>query len=168
MIEEEGLDNLSLSKLAARFDVKAPSLYKHVKNKAAIIEAVNHATHRELGESLLESTVSTTDPFERVMIFTRAYREFAQANPVTYQLAMTADLRGDEEVLASLGQQLEDIIRPLVSETDTLTALRSLWALVHGFVMLEINHQMRRGGDLNDTFEKAVEVFIRGWKTPRR
>ena len=82
MIEEEGIENLSLSKLAAQFDVKAPSLYKHVENKAAIIEAVNHATHRDLGEQLVESTMSIQDPLERVIVFSREYRKFAFGNGI--------------------------------------------------------------------------------------
>jgi AcrR family transcriptional regulator len=163
MIEEEGLDNLSLSKLAAHFDVKAPSLYKHVKNKAAIIEAVNYATHRDLSETILGQTENLQDPMERIMTFVHAYRAFAHANPTTYQLALGADLRGDEEVLQALGEQLEALIQPLVGTMNTLTALRGLWALIHGFVMLEINHQMRRGGDLDVTFEAVVRSFIRGW-----
>ncbi|MCI0711913.1 MAG: WHG domain-containing protein [Chloroflexi bacterium] len=168
MIEEVGLEKLSLSKLAAQFDVKAPSLYKHVNNKAAIIEAVNHATYRELSETILNQTVRVTDPVERLLIFSRAYRQFAHANPVTYQLALGAEVRGDEEALAAIGKQMEHMLRPLVGEADSLTALRGLWALIHGFVMLEINHQMRRGGDLDATFEIVVKSFIRGWQTPRR
>lgn len=166
MIEEAGLENLSLSKLAAQFNVKAPSLYRHAENKAAIIEAVNHATYRELSETILNQTTSVTEPVERLLAFSRSYREFALANPITYQLALGAEMRGDEEALAAIGKQMETLLQPLVETGDTLTALRGLWAVVHGFVMLEINHQMRRGGDLEATFETVVERFIRGWQTP--
>ena len=165
MIEDNGLENLSLSRLAAQLDVKAPSLYKHVENKAAIIEAVNHATYRELSATILDKTANISDPIERLLTFSRAYREFAHSNPITYQLALGADLRGDEKVLEELAKQMETLLQPLVEAGQTLPALRGLWALVHGFVMLEINHQMRRGGDMNATFEIIVERFIRSWQT---
>jgi len=50
----------------------------------------------------------------------------------------------------------------LVGEEAALPALRGGWALVHGFVMLEISGQFRRGGDLDAAFAHAVAAYIRG------
>ena len=38
LIEQEGRDALSLGKLATALGVKAPSLYRHVGNKAELVE----------------------------------------------------------------------------------------------------------------------------------
>jgi AcrR family transcriptional regulator len=38
------VDNVSLAMLAASFGIKAPSLYRHVKNKAELLQAVNLLT----------------------------------------------------------------------------------------------------------------------------
>ncbi len=44
MTATDGVDNLSLHKLAAALGVKAPSLYRYVSNKTELIQAVNLAT----------------------------------------------------------------------------------------------------------------------------
>lgn len=47
--DEKGLDGLSLRTLASRLDVQAPTLYWHVPNKAALLDAVSDAI---MGEAL--------------------------------------------------------------------------------------------------------------------
>src|SRR5262245_25820739 len=41
LLNDEGLDGVSLRKLAERLGIKAPSLYWHFKDKAALLAAVN-------------------------------------------------------------------------------------------------------------------------------
>ena len=40
LIEHEGVEALSLGKIAAELGIKAPSLYRHIKNKHALLQAV--------------------------------------------------------------------------------------------------------------------------------
>jgi hypothetical protein len=48
---------------------------------------------------------------------------------------------------------------------NSLAALRGAMALVHGFVLLELHGQLRRGGDLALDFDTAVHAYLRGWET---
>jgi len=43
LLDEVGLDDLSTRRLAARLDVQSPTLYWHVKNKAALLDLVAEA-----------------------------------------------------------------------------------------------------------------------------
>jgi hypothetical protein len=45
-----------------------------------------------------------------------------------------------------------------------LAALRGVLALVHGFVMLEINNVLRRGGSLTADFTQIITTYISGWQ----
>ena len=36
--------------------------------------------------------------------------------------------------------------------------------MLHGFVMLELNKQFRREGDLDEAFEQAIEAYVAGWQ----
>jgi TetR/AcrR family tetracycline transcriptional repressor len=49
LVDAQGLEGLSLRTLAARLDVQAPTLYWHVPNKAALLDAVSDAI---MGEAL--------------------------------------------------------------------------------------------------------------------
>ena len=55
LITEQGVDALTLGKLARRLGVQAPSLYRHVGNKAELLRAVNMVTLTELFAGLHEA-----------------------------------------------------------------------------------------------------------------
>ncbi|MGT2424777.1 TetR family transcriptional regulator [Amnibacterium kyonggiense] len=52
--DDEGLDGLSLRKLATRLGVQAPSLYWYVANKAALLDAISDAIMGEAIDDLPE------------------------------------------------------------------------------------------------------------------
>jgi AcrR family transcriptional regulator len=166
MIESDGLDHLTLQNLAKSLGVQAPSLYRHVKNKPELLRAVNEMTNRRLVAALTDAVAINDDPAVRVIRLARAYRAFAQANPATYGLAYTntlPELEPDPAVLEMLALPLQGVMAELVGAAQSLTALRGLWALAHGFAMLELCGQFRRGGDLDEVFDQTVEAYLRGW-----
>lgn len=63
LVDEIGLDGLSLRALAARLDVQAPTLYWHVPNKAALLDAVSDAIMGEAldGAAALDPAPSTRE-----------------------------------------------------------------------------------------------------------
>ena len=52
LIEADGLEQVSLNRLAAALGIKAPSLYHHVKNKTDLLRAVNELTLHDLAEQV--------------------------------------------------------------------------------------------------------------------
>jgi hypothetical protein len=97
-----------------------------------------------------------------------AYRAFAHANPRTYLLSTTSEadeLRPPEEILLRVALPLQAAIAEISGEVHSLAALRGAYGLVHGFVMLELTNQLRRGGDLESAFVQSVEAYLRGWET---
>lgn len=167
MIATDGVDSLSLHKLAAALGVKAPSLYRYVNNKTELIRAVNLATLARLFVVMDEAaTVSSGAPDEKLLSIFLSYRVFAHANPRLYLLAYHENdaYRSDESVLVQMILPVQAIMVDLVGEERALMALRGALALVHGFALLEINNQLRRGGDLDEAFQESVRAFLRGWK----
>jgi hypothetical protein len=51
----------------------------------------------------------------------------------------------------------------IAGEAYSLTALRGLLALIHGFVVLEINQQLRRGGNLDAAYQESLAAYLAGW-----
>lgn len=165
LVEAGGIDQLSLSRLAGEFGVKAPSLYKHVKNKAAIIQAVNALTSIRLLETLVEAAEAVEAPAEKVRAVAWAYRRFGLAHPTTYALTFTThnpDARLDAEAAVEGVLPLQAIMAQIVGEAESLSATRGLMALAHGFVMLETHNQWQRGGSFDDAFNLLLEAFLRG------
>jgi AcrR family transcriptional regulator len=169
MIEADGLTDLSLGKLAMALGIKAPSLYKHVASKAELLRAVNTVTAGQLVETMrYAATGAGHDPVKRLVDIAKAYRQFAHTYPATYTLAfadITPEHRPDPKYLEAMALPLQALMEPIAGREHSLAALRGAWALIHGFVMLELAGQFQRGGDVPAAFVRAVEAYATGWKT---
>jgi AcrR family transcriptional regulator len=167
LIEAEGIEQLSLAKLAAELGIKAPSLYRHVASKAELLKVVNVLTNQELVAALAQADDPQADPRQRLRAIARAYREFAHRFPVTYGLAYSTtapESRPDANLLEALALPIQDIWAAVFSPELSLTALRGAFALLHGYVSLELNGQFQRGGDLSNTFDQIIDAYITGWE----
>ena len=167
LIEAEGIESLSLAKLAAGLGIKAPSLYHHFSGKAELLQGVSLRTSEGLVAAVQAAAdnASGDDPRARLRAMAAAYRSFAFAHPATFALAFGAqppDSRPDPAQLEALALPLQAAIAALVGQADSLAALRGFWALVHGFVILELNGQFQRGGDLEQTLMQAVDAYAAG------
>ena len=167
LIEREGVEQLSLSGVAAALGIKAPSLYRHVASRGALLHAVVMQTLQELFAAYDGALATAPDePRYRLLAIFRAHRAFAHANPRSYILAFTSAESEDESndrILERLVLPIERLMAELVGEAAALPALRGGLALIHGFVMLELNQQFRRGGDLDAAFEAAIAAYLSGW-----
>lgn len=167
LIEAEGIENLSLAKLAAGLGIKAPSLYHHFSGKAELLQGVNLRTSQALVAALRQAVDETAgqEPRDQFRAMASAYRAFAFGHPVTFVMAFSAlapEDRPDPALLEQLALPLQASMASLVGEDTSLGALRGLWALVHGFAILELNGQFQRGGDLEQTLTAAVDAYITG------
>jgi AcrR family transcriptional regulator len=168
MVSESGAEALSLHKLAAALGVKAPSLYRHVGGKAALLKAVNLLTLQQLFTAMEAAQAEApTEPVPRMMALLAAYRRFAQAQPRLYFLAFSDNdtYRPDEDVLVQLVLPIQAVMAEISGQAQSLTALRGVLALVHGFVLLELTNQLRRGGSLEEAFTQSAAAYLRGWQS---
>ncbi len=166
MIEAEGVEALTLHKLAAALGVKAPSLYRHVGNKAELLRAVNAGTIAQLITAMQEAgNQHGGTPQAQLLAILQTFRHFAHSHPQCYLLFFTAQVgetRPDEAWLVEMVLPLQVLMAQISGEAAALSALRGALALAHGFVMLELNQQLQRGGDLGVAYTEAIEAYLRG------
>jgi AcrR family transcriptional regulator len=171
-IEQEGIEELSLARLASKLGIKPPSLYRHIPNKAALLQAVIAFTFQQLFQAYeISIQASGGDEKEQLKVILRTHRSFAHAHPETYVLAFTTTLReerADEQMLERLVLPIQALMATIAGPEKSLSALRGALSLVHGFVMLELKDQFKRGGNLTEAFEASVEAYLSGWEHQER
>ena len=107
----------------------------------------------------------SAEPEPRFIAVAHALRRYAHANPQLYMLAFTTpDERPDENLLVQMVLPFQAMIAAIAGQENSLAALRGALALIHGFVMLELNRQLQRGGDLDAAFEQSLIAFLAGWR----
>src|SRR5689334_887440 len=95
LLEADGPEALSMRALAERLGIRAPSLYKHLPDKAALETAIVSDALSEIGDAFEAAVTRARDPLAAVA---RAYRAWALAHPHLYRLVMDRPL--DRERLA--------------------------------------------------------------------
>jgi len=165
LIDAEGLEQLSLGRLAETLGVRTPSLYNHV----AGLPGLKHALHlyglRDLLDCLLHATVGKSHA-EAIFAVADAYRNYARKSPGRYALTLRAPEPGDQEVEA-LARQIVGVLQAVLapyqlSEEDAIHAIRSLRSIVQGFISLEMANGFGMPVDLDASFHWLVNLFITG------
>jgi AcrR family transcriptional regulator len=153
LLEEDGVQALTMRRLAARLGIRAPSLYKHLPNKAAL-EAAIIAIGFEDAAAAFEATIDNgTEP---LAAFAGAYRAFALAHPHLYRLMTDQPLPRDQ-----LPEGVEQrAAAPLLHAIGGNPArARAAFAFAHGMVMLELTQRLPPDADPEVAWQEGIAAF---------
>ncbi|GAA2175203.1 TetR/AcrR family transcriptional regulator [Agrococcus versicolor] len=154
VLEVDGVDALTMQAVAGRVGVRAPSLYKRVPGRDALLDAVVVATLADLASAIATAAEQGDDPRARLVAMATATRELARRAPVGYGLlfAPAPGARADPAALAAAADPMLAAVRELVGDEDALDAARLLTAWLHGFVTMDLAGAFRLGGDVESAF----------------
>ena len=168
LLEEEGPEALTMRRLAERVGIRAPSLYKHLPDKAAL-EAAIIATGFEEAAATFEQAVEgpgegpgeepgAWQPAARgnaLVALAAAYRRFALEHPHLYRLMNNGPLPREQ-----LPPGLENrTAAPLVRAAGSQARARAVWAFAHGMVLLELDQRFPPDADLDAAWHAGIAAF---------
>lgn len=156
ILEEEGADALTMRRLAAAVDMRAPSLYRHFPTKRAVEVALIEQGMLEFGRSL-HAALSARGCGGAVRSILDAYRKEALANPGMYRLATAGPLPRED-----LPPGLEAWAgEPFYLATGDPWRAQALFAFAHGMVILELDERFPQESDLGRTWRAGAADFTR-------
>jgi len=174
LLDAEGPEALTMRRVAGVLGIKAPSLYKHLPDKAALEALVVTAGFAELAAALAAAADGTygadradvaadgahragaADAAGKLTAIAGAYRAYAVAHPHLYRLMNYQPLRRD---LLSDGLEAR-AAQPLAEAAGYDEArARALWAFAHGMVSLEIDGRFPPGADLDEAWRAGLAAF---------
>lgn len=156
ILDQEGRDALTMRRLAEDLGMRAPSLYKHVKDKATLETALIEDVLFDMGDDLHAALAEAGD-HGAVASILHAYRERSLAHPNRYRLATGGQLRRD-----LLPECLEEWAgQPFFFAAGDPYRSQALWSFAHGMVILEIDGRYPEGSDLDRTWAAGATAFSR-------
>ncbi|MFD5555399.1 TetR/AcrR family transcriptional regulator [Streptomyces sp. NPDC127068] len=176
LVEESGPAALTMRALADHLGIKAPSLYKHFPDKAAVeaeviaLGLLETAEALEAAEERFARSASSApfgsgptgaaadEPGTLLAALARAYRADALAHPHVYLLATERPLPRH-----ALPEGLEArAAMPLMRACDfDVDRARAVWAFAHGMVSLEIHGRFPDDADLAAAWRAGVRTLER-------
>jgi len=172
LADEIGFDQVTLSELARRFDVKVASLYSHVASshdlrtriaQLALVEIADRGAQALAGRSGRDALIALGD----------TYRDYAREHPGRY--AATRYPLNPDEASVSAGRRHADMMGAVLrgyalDETDHTHAVRLLGSVFHGFVTLELAgafaHSEPESQESWSRSLDALDGVLRSWPAP--
>ena len=163
--DAEGIEAVSLARVAGELGVRSPSLYVHVAGLPALRRELALLGVRELTAAMREAAVGRSGP-DALAALSRAYRGYALTHPGRYAASVRAPDPGDEEHARAAAEAvavLSAVLREWdLDGDDAVHAVRGIRGALHGFVAVE-----RMGGfaldvSVDESFERLVAALSAG------
>jgi AcrR family transcriptional regulator len=155
ILEDEGLNALTLRAAAARAGVSHAAPAHHFGSLRGLLTALATVAFRRLDASLASANAAGGGDADRLRASGAAYVAFATSNPALFRLMFSgADLDWENEPLRSAAAgayaRLSEVVAPVAgqrgahSRADVQALELLVWSHVHGFAHLAIAGQLDR------------------------
>lgn len=164
LLERDGPAGLTMAAVATAVGVRAPSLYKRVRDRDDLLRLVLDGVAAELAAEL-GAVTGTGDPATDLRRIAGVYRRFAHANQSAYVLLIGVT-PGSRERSRTSSREVLRAATELVGPDDALAAARTVTAWAHGFISMELAGGFQLGGDLETAWEYGIERILAGLVRP--
>jgi AcrR family transcriptional regulator len=163
--DNEGIDAVTLQRIANDSGVKQPALYRHVSGIEDLWKELALLARRLLAESLTTARQGLTRR-QAVHSVATAWREFVQRHPGIYTATDRVPSVGDPDIEASLSEVVNALDAALdgypLSMAQRSQCARSLRSALHGFCVLEKDNGHPEPYALDEGLDNLVELFCLG------
>lgn len=162
VVDDGGLDALSLSAVARQLGVGPSALYTHCDGADGLHRLVAAAATDNLTASLQRAAIGLAGG-AALAAMGEAYLRFATEHPGQFASTLRPPDPGDEELQASTSDLVEVFALVFqamgLSETDAVRAARSARGAIHGFLAV---HQFDGHPDTAEDFRHLLETLQAG------
>jgi len=168
VLNTEGMQALTLSRLAEKLGIQTPSLYNHVDGLTGLQQELAVMNTKLLADRLGEAAIGKSGA-ELFMDVAQAFREHVKEYPGLYmstlrssatQQVQNPNLMQEEERLMKIGLAVMSSLG--LQGADAIHGLRAFRSMVHGFATLEVAGGFGLPQDCDESFRKLVSALVAG------
>ncbi|MEW1655025.1 WHG domain-containing protein [Streptomyces sp. NPDC093707] len=171
LADEVGFEQVTVSALARRFDVKVASLYSHLKNSQDLKTRIALLALEEMADRATDALAGRAGR-DALTAFADVYRDYAREHPGRYAAAQSR--LDPETAAASAGVKHAQMTRAILrgyhlTEPEQTHAVRMLGSVFHGYVSLEaaggFSHSAPDSQESWSRILDALDALLRNWPT---
>lgn len=185
LFASEGVDSVTMRRIAERIEYSPTAIYFHFRDKDALLEELCDHDFREFAEGF-GVIAQMPDPVERLRAAGFAYVDFGLRNPSHYRLMFMVPKNARPQAKTiTKGDPAEDayaFVKGIVGEllekgllredlTDADLVAQVIWSAIHGMVALEIarcNDQWVDWRPVEQRTRAVVDMILYGLMRPGR
>jgi len=163
--DAEGLEAVTLTRVAKELGVQQPALYRHVDSYQDLLRLLGLRGRDKLAESLATAALGVSGD-EAVAAVGRAWRRMVKEHPGLYEATDRYPCAGDPELEAAVERVVEIVAASLAAfdldDDHRVHAARALRSAFHGFAHLEGGDGHPHPHGLDRTFDDLIELLCAG------
>lgn len=165
MADRIGYDSLTFSGVAEELGIRTPSLYNHIDGLDALRGEISLLGIRDLDRRLQRAALGKARG-DALRAMLHAYRAFAKERPGVYAATLRAPDGADERLQSAADGIVETVLTVLepfgLTSDEAIHAVRGFRAIAHGFASLEAVGAFAMALDVDESYERLIEGFLRG------
>jgi AcrR family transcriptional regulator len=160
--DADGLEAVTLARLAAALNVRTPSLYSHIQSLDDVRRRLAVRGVRGLADALQEAAAGRARR-DALHAVAAAYRAYARAHPGCYAaLQRASDVAGEPAAERTVRVADAVVAGYGIAGDDAIHATRAIRAALHGFAALEAQGGFGMAQSVDESFERLVDLLDRG------
>lgn len=169
IIDEDGLDAVTLRHVGTRADLSRGAAYRHFKNKEELLSAIATENFDQLLANLHKLSQAELDPREAVRTLMVNFHQFGLANREHYQLMFSTQWDKDRfpqlhKTAKNVFEKVHEFIAKLLNTCDkdqsqSLQKTAITYAFIHGLVELNLAGHMENAKGLDDA-AKLIDEYL--------
>jgi AcrR family transcriptional regulator len=171
LADADGLEALTLARIAASVGVRTPSLYNHVASLEDVRRRLALIGLSELAGAMRDAAVGRARD-DALIAMAHAYRDYATRHPGRYAATQRAPAEEDPDLVAAATRAVEVLLAILrgygLEGDDAIHAARAVRSALHGFVALETGGGFGLPVALDTSFDRMVAAVARGLRSSDR
>lgn len=165
MADRDDFDAVTLTRVAEVLGVKQPALYRHIESADELTRLLGLRGRQVLAQYLADAAIGRSGP-EAVAAVGHAWRLMVRDHPGLYTATDRYPCKGDAELEAAVDRVVSVLQQSLASfhldDEQRVHVARSLRSAFHGFAHLEIGDGHPSPVDIDDSFDRLVELLCSG------
>jgi AcrR family transcriptional regulator len=160
LLDEAGIEALTMRRIADRLGIRAPSIYKHIPDKQTLENVLISNGFEESADVFAHAVNNAGD--DPVMALGQAYRAFAREHPHLYRLMTERELDREHLTPGAEEASARPLVEALAGDADLA---RATFAFAHGMTILELNGRFPPGADLDAAWSLGLGALVREART---
>lgn len=158
---EEGLENLTMRRLAKALGISAMTAYNYFEDRNEIVQEMLDRAYDEFASSQKDAIDHFDEPMENLMKLGEAHFQFAMDHPLQYSaLFMIQNERLEQskerrnEAFLPMLDTITQLVEVDLLEGEPLLIANLLWSGRHGLISLDLANRFRN--DLSPNLEEMI------------
>lgn len=165
IVDRDGLNKLSLKRLAEELGIRSPSLYNHVSCLDDLWREVAHNGMKKMNFLMKEAAIGKSGN-EAIKCISGAYLNYMISHPGVYEAIQWSVWNGNKETENIFNDYKEFLMKLIVScnlkNGDNNVILNLLIGILHGYTTMQLGEAIKNPNQIITDFKNTMDIVLLG------